>query len=158
MNKKLCGLIEEAIKLELNVSELYMLFYRKLPEDSQFWWQLAIEEQNHAALLKTVRQMNKSDLQIPREILPAGQKELVQANHKLEQAIVEFETHPDRTSAFQFAFEVENSAGELHYDSFMKFGAESRLTTVFRKLNGDDVSHADRIRQYMIEHQIPEAE
>ena len=155
MNDDLTKLVEEAIRLELNVSELYLLFYRIFPEDSEFWWKLAIEEQNHAALLKTLLLMSRSELQIPREILPTGLGDLIQSNNKIDEALIKFSSHPDRIKAFQFAFEVENSAGEMHYESFMKLGAESKLTSVFRKLNGEDINHAERIKQYMIDHQIP---
>ena len=148
--------IEEAIKLELYVADLYLLFHRIFPEDSHFWWALAIEEQNHAALLKTVHQMSRSELKIPGGIIPEELEELVHTNNGLQQAYEEFETHPDRIGAFQFAFDVENSAGEQHYESFMKYGADSRLKSLFLKLNGDDINHAERIRQYMIKHQIPE--
>ena len=156
MNDEFSLLIEEAIKLELYVSELYLVFYRKFPDDAEFWWQLAIEEQNHAALLKTVRQMNHTHLKIPEDIVPASLAELADSNKMLQDAIEEFEAHPDRTRAFQVAFKIEHSAGELHYDSFMKYATESRLTTVFRKLNGDDINHAGRIQQYMINHNIPQ--
>lgn len=156
MQEVFSELIEEAIKLELNVSDLYMLFYRQFPDDSQFWWKLSIEEQNHAALLKTVRLMNNTALEIPRDIVPAGLDELLVSNKRLEDAIDEFKAHPDRTRAFQFAYLVEHSAGELHYESFMNHGNESKLTEVLRKLNRDDINHAERIRQYMADHHIPQ--
>ncbi len=156
MKDELSLLIEEAIKLELYVSKLYMVFYRKFPDDGKFWWKLAIEEQNHAALLKTVRQMNNTHIKIPADIVPAGLTELTDSIKMLMEAIEEFEVRPDRTRAFQFAFKVEHSAGELHYESFMKYASESRLNSVFRKLNGDDINHAGRIQQYMIDHHIPQ--
>jgi ferritin len=155
MNDKFGDLIEEAIKVELYASDLYMLFYRKFPEDAQFWWQLAMEEQNHAALLKTVRQMNSVELKIPPEILPASIQELIQSNNRLKEAIKDFEERPDREKAFHFAYLTEHSAGELHYDTFMKHAVESKLASVFIKLNGEDINHAKRIEEYMTEHDIP---
>ncbi len=149
-------LIEEAIKLELYISDLYMVFYRKFPEDAEFWWQLAMEEQNHAALLKTVRQMNNMALKIPSEIIPSDLDLLVHSNNRIIDAIKDFEVRPDRTRAFQFAFLVEHSAGEIHFESFMKYAKKSKLTEVFRNLNGDDINHAERIKQYMMDHQIPQ--
>ena len=44
MNKKLSQLIDESIKLELNVAKIYMFFSDTFPEDSNFWWQLGLEE------------------------------------------------------------------------------------------------------------------
>ena len=148
-------LIEEAIKLELYVSDLYLLFSRKFHEDAEFWWQIAIEEQNHAALLKTVLQMKSVDVEVPTEIVPPGLDQLVQSNERLIKAIKAFEENPDRIRAFQFAYGVEHSAGELHYENFMKYAKESKLNDVFRRLNGDDINHAERIQQYMIDHGIP---
>ncbi len=157
MNNDLIDLIDEAILLELNLFELYMLFYRRFSEDTQFWWKLAIEEQNHAALLKTAKQMERSHIQIPREILPAGLEELEASNRKIVQAIEKFEILHDRNKAFQFAHNIENSAGEIHYDTFMNSEVDSHVQSVFQKLNGEDTHHAERIRKYMIDHHIPQA-
>jgi len=149
-------MIEEAIKLEMNISKLYMLFYRLFSDDSDFWWELAIEEQNHAALLKTARQMNKSDVTIPKEMLPAGVEELVDSNHRIMQALDEFEISPERNRAFQVALTFETGAGELHYNTFMKNQDHSVVSSVFKKLNSDDIDHAQRIRKYMTDNQIPD--
>lgn len=150
-------LLQQAIQLELNVGALYLLFHRLLPDDSEFWWHLAIEEENHAALLKTAELMKISKVEVPENILPPGISDLKDSNQMIKQAIADFEKNPDRTKAFQLAYEIEISAGESHYDKFMQSAPDSPLTKIFRKLNGDDVDHAERIRQYMIEHQIPEA-
>jgi ferritin len=152
---KFRSLIEEAIDLELNVSALYALFYRQYKEDADFWWNLVIEEQNHAALLKTVLQMTHSNVDIPKEILPEGIQELKNSNAKLVLLFKEFEDKPDRIMAFQKAYEVEHLAGELHFDAFMSQESDSRITDVFKKLNGEDKNHAERIRTYMTENNIP---
>jgi len=148
-------LIDEAIQMELNIGELYLLFYRQFEEDSQFWWQLAIEEENHAALLKTVQQMQDLNVDVPREMFPVGVESLVKSNKEIRASYDDFNTNPDRSKAFQFAFRIENSAGELHYNSFMVHASDSPVGEIFKKLNGLDVDHAVRVRKYMIENQIP---
>lgn len=158
MSDEFQKLIDEAIRLELNMAELYMLFFRKFPGDSHFWWDLAMEEKNHAALLKTVKQMNISQVDIPRDLLPPGIEEVQSSNQKILQALDEFQITPDRNRAFQFALMAENGAGELHYNTYMKNAPDSEITSIFKKLNGDDIDHAERIRQYIIDHQIPESE
>lgn len=150
------ALIDEAIRMELNIGELYLLFYSQRKDDSQFWWTLAIEEENHAALLKTVKQMEHMNVDIPLEFLPAKLEELEKSNQEVLSAYDEFKTHPDRTRAFQFAFRIENSAGELHYNTFMVNASDSSVAGVFKKLNGMDVDHAARIREYMLKNRIPE--
>ena len=147
-------LIREAIQLELNVGKLYMLFYRLLPEDAEFWWKLSLEEENHAALLKTAQQMRASRVEIPNEMLPPGLIELQKSNQMIISAMADFEKHPDRAKAFELAHRIELSAGEAHYEEFMNGAVDSRIKEVFRKLNRDDLNHAQRIRQYMAERQI----
>ena len=63
MGQNFDQLIQEAIQLELNIAKLYLLFHQLLPEDSTFWWKLVIEEENHAALLKTIEQMANLEIQ-----------------------------------------------------------------------------------------------
>lgn len=145
-------LIKEAIQLELNVARLYLLFHQLLPEDSTFWWELVIEEENHAALLKTVEQMETSMVDIPEGILPNGLAELQEANQMILKAREDFEKQPDRAKAFQLAYKIEIAAGESHYNNFMKNAPESRLTEIFRILNRDDLDHARRILKYKEEH------
>jgi hypothetical protein len=151
-------LIDEAIRLELYVGELYLLFYRLFPEDATFWWQIAIEEENHAALLKTVKQMDSIHVDLPKDLLPAGIEELRNSNRLILQALEDFEERPDRNRAFHLAHRIENSAGELHYNLFMKEAPPSTVTDMFKRLNGHDVDHAQRIIQYMAENNIPQAE
>jgi len=141
-------LVHEAIQLELNVAKLYLLFHRLFPEDSTFWWELAIEEENHAALLKTVEQMEASRVEIPDGILPPGLAELKESNQMILKAIEDFERQPDRAWAFKLAIKIELSAGESHYDNFMRNAPTSLITEVFRKLNRDDGDHARRILKY----------
>ena len=55
MYESLPQLLEESIKLELNVSKLYGIFSSAFPEDADFWKKLSLEEENHAVLIKLVR-------------------------------------------------------------------------------------------------------
>jgi rubrerythrin len=145
-------LINEAIQLELNVARLYLLFHKLLPEDATFWWALVIEEENHAAILRTIEQMETSQVEIPDGIMPNGLTELQKANRMILKAMEDFERQPDRAYAFQLAYKIEMSAGESHYNNFMNNAAESRIVEIFRTLNRDDLDHAQRIQEYKKEH------
>ena len=61
---------------------------------------------------------------------------------------------PSRFDAFQYAYEIENSVGEFHFELFMTTIPDSSVMKIFQKLNGEDVNHAKRIKLYMIEHGI----
>ena len=149
MKEEFKKLIEKAIELEFNVADLYVQFYHLFPSDAAFWWQLAIEEKNHAALLKTVQQMNDSHVEIPPDFYPAGIYALEESNRKISDAILDIKKNPDRHRALRTAYELENSAGEIHYESFANSTSSSRVAKIFQKLNGGDINHAQRIRDYM---------
>jgi len=142
--------LDESIQLELNVSDLYQLFYAKFPEDSEFWWELSLEEVNHAALIRSI-----NDLFLPEKILPQGVNEYqISVIHKVNQSIRERISHykmntPSRYEAFNYAYELEISAGEAHYEMFMNDIPGSNVEKIFQKLNGQDKNHAIRIAEYM---------
>jgi len=155
MNPEFLELINEAVLVEMNVAELYLLFHEQYGVDRALWWQLAMEEQNHAALLKTVRQMQTQNMNIPPEMFPANKADLQRTNREVRDAIESFRINPDRERALRTAYRIETSAGELHFDRFMKAVPGSMIHNVFRKLNGADLDHSRRIRDYMDRMQIP---
>lgn len=142
--------LDESIQLEVNVSDLYQLFYVKFPEDSEFWWKLSLEEVNHAALIRSI-----NDLFLPEKILPQGViqmqiLELHQVNQSIKERISRYKIiAPTRFEAFSYAHELEISAGEAHYEMFMNEIPESNVEKIFQKLNGEDKNHARRIAEYM---------
>jgi hypothetical protein len=77
-------LFDEAIKLELNVSDLYYVFYELFPEDAVFWWTLVIEEKNHASLLKTIKSFIPVIKEYPKVILPAEIAFLIDQNDRIK--------------------------------------------------------------------------
>jgi len=141
--------INQAIELELNVSDLYLLFYSLFPQDSNFWWTLSIEEKNHAALLKNLKQLYQVSHKIPDEINPENLGELESVNREIKSNFLVFKEHPLRDKAFEYALMLEQSAGEAHYQKFAENENLSPIFEVFRQLNKDDKNHATRIRNYM---------
>jgi len=151
MSQNLEKLISEAIKLELNVSDLYMVFYEKFPEDAKFWWELVVEEKSHASLLETINVYNSVTGDFPFDLIPEQLDTLIEANKKILSIIESVKLHSDRKSAFNIAVEIEESAGELHYQKFMDGENDSEIFKIFRKLGGADSNHSKRIQQYIIE-------
>ena len=82
MNDDLLQLANEAMQLEQNVSKLYMIFRNACPEDADFWWELVIEEGNHAALIKSGLDYFVPAGIFPYEILPS-MEDLQDANKEL---------------------------------------------------------------------------
>lgn len=150
MKDDVARIIEKAIQLELNVAKLYMVFQKALPDDADFWWRLALEEQNHAALVRTLKENFVPKGIVPDELLSSSLHKIETINAQIVKQITEFKTTPpSREEAFNIAHQFEQSAGELHFQIFMGNVKEVLIDQIFQKLNGEDKDHAIRIRSYM---------
>ena len=145
-------MIEEAIKLELNVAEIYFSFHHRFHEDASFWWQLAVEEKNHALLLRNVEQNFLNAGMFPSELVGNSLEALINANSELKTILrqVKGGNPPSRASALNLALKLEELAGEIHFQHAMQqVDPPSEAIKLFQSLNEDDKDHADRIRNYM---------
>lgn len=154
MSENLQQLIEEAIKLELNVSRVYRNFHRMFPQDADFWWRLSIEEKNHAALLESGKRSFLAAGMFPAELVGNSLEALINANHEL-QSILKDGTPPSRAAALNIALDLEELAGEIHFqNAIQQADNPSDAIKLFRTLNKNDKDHADRIRKYMLQNDI----
>ena len=150
MDEKLSKLIDELIKVELNVAKIYMFFSDTFSEDSDFWWQLALEEKDHAGLIKSGKGTSTMKPGFPDELLVPSVEMLYKANNKLISMLKEYRKKlPSRKKTFNIALNIEHLAGEHHFQLAMAKPLTSTIMEVFHKLNKDNKDHADRIRTYM---------
>jgi ferritin len=155
MKEKLMQLIAESITLELSVADLYRIFQKAFPDDSAFWRKLALEEEHHASLIKDGRDFLLFRGEFPTELLAPKVKMLVEVNSKLASLLQEYSKNPpSRESAFNIALNVEQSAGEVHFQRAMENSSTSTIMRVFQILNKGDKDHARRIRTYMSDNGI----
>ncbi|HED30109.1 MAG TPA: rubrerythrin family protein [Prosthecochloris aestuarii] len=150
MEKEVHELLRQSIDLELAIARLYSLFHDTYEEDDDFWWQLAIEERNHAALLRNEVKNHKEHGSLPENLLATDLKAVREAIEYVEHLITTFTASPcSRTEALQTAYKIENSIGEIHFQEFMERRSCSLGDELFKQLNQDDKDHAERILQYM---------
>ena len=150
MNNDITALAEESIKLELNVSEIYYLFHSYFADDANLWWKLALEEEDHAGLIRGGIEEFEPIGEFPHEILSDNLQDLKRTNKKLHSLLKQFKNiPPSRELAFNTALEIEASAGELHFQHFMDKETNSKIDELFQFLNKGDKDHAKRIRSYM---------
>jgi len=149
MRLEFSKLIGEAIKLEINVSELYLVFHANFKEDSDFWWTMAIEEKNHAALLKNLESFVSHLSELPSNTSRISIADLEETNLRLEKLIPQYKNSPpNRIEAFNLAYSLETSAGESHFQEFADDESGSNISKIFKQLNQSDVKHAHRIKDY----------
>ncbi len=151
MNEQLSEIVDESIKLELNIETLYKYFSTIYPEDTDFWQKLCSEEEQHASLIKGERDVILSNDGFPSELLSPTLNALIGANNKLISLLKEFkDKSPSRESALNIAKSLEKSAGEIHFQREMNKRPASEYMKLFHMLNKDDMDHAQRIDEYMI--------
>lgn len=144
-SSSLNALLDECIRLELLVSELYHYYSRIFEENRDFWWRLTIEEKNHASILKSGRlflTMNK----LPKEAVCGNMQLIKETCQKVECRLEGCKTGPlAREDAYGFAMQIESSAAELHFQDMLVNQTNSRVIKIFQGLGGDDKDHAQRI-------------
>lgn len=149
MEKKLL-LIEEAIKLENNIAELYRkysVFYKK---DQSFWKKMASEEVEHSSLLKGIKEIYLGGENFPDEMLYDNIEEMENLNQMIKDYIIKIQNENIiMLEDYEFAYKIENSAYELHYDEQMKIKSTD-LMEMFKKLNNYDKDHAKRINLLLL--------
>jgi rubrerythrin len=153
MDKELSRILDESIQLELNAADLYLSFCHAFAEDKDFWSQLAKEEGNHAALLRSGKLESLDKGHFPAKILTTNLDALIKANKEIKKLVKEHKQKPpsSRASAFEIAIKVEESTGEIDFSCFIAQEADSPTSKLLRRLNRDDRDHARRIRNYMRE-------
>ena len=152
MSEDQCKLIDEAIKLEMNMAELYISFHNNFPEDSAFWWKIATEEEDHAALLKNEKQHFLDTGKFASKLVGESLEALVELNSSMEGILRREMESPslERNLAFKLAIRLEESAGEVHLQhAIQQPESPSEAIKLFQRLNEADMNHATRIRNYM---------
>ncbi len=148
-------IIEKAIEMELLLSDLYIALSHEFEEDKDFWWQISLEEKNHAAFLKSGRDIFIPFNKFPLEVLPENASTLEQVNNRIRTFIGYVEKKcVSRKEVFDLAVELESSAGETHYQTAMMKIPDSKILEIFQLLNEGDKDHKERMLQYMDENNI----
>jgi hypothetical protein len=143
--------LKESIDLELNIGDLYQWFSIKFVEDYDFWWKISIEEMNHAALIESINDLFLSEGTSPMDSIEKQTQELQEMNLSVKEKLEQYKLNPPtRKEALKYGLELENSAGESHFEQFMTTVPNSPVLRIFQKLNGDDINHAIRIENYII--------
>ncbi len=152
MDKELSRILDKTIQLELNVADLYLSFSRAFSEDKDFWLRLAVEEKNHAALLRTGKLESAEKRRFPAKALTTNFDALIKANKNIKALVKKHKQKPpSRASAFEIAIKVEESTGEIDFSCFLAQETGSIALKLFGRVNSEDRDHARRLRNYMRE-------
>lgn len=142
-------ILDEAIKLELSLSQLYLLFKAHHPKDKAFWNSMAMEELGHADRLGLLKKSLSEEGKKTEQYTDVDFVKIRANNIQAQRLIDEFDSGVSRELAFRTAVKLENSASEEHYRIVFNSEIESRLTKVFQSLSLEDKKHYNRLLDYI---------
>ena len=150
MNHTLEQLIDESIKLELNVADLYKIFLNTFPEDSELWSKLIREEEKHADLIQSMKGTFLFPSQFPSNLLASSMETLQETNKRLISILKKYSKEPPlRESAFDIALDIERTSGEFNFQLASEKSPDSGIMKIFQALNKDCRNHTEKIITYM---------
>ncbi len=150
MNRTLEQLIDESIKLELNVADLYKIFLNTFPEDSELWSTLVREEEKHADLIQSMKGTFLLPSQFPSDLLAPSMETLQETNKRLISILKKYSKEPPlRESAFDIALDIERTSGEFNFQLASEKSPDSGIMKIFQALNKDCRNHTEKIITYM---------
>ena len=148
-------ILDEASYLEILMADIYTLFEESFFEDRNFWHQLAHEEKNHAALIRSVKSSHTMSTQFVSNLPDNLLEENIKTKEWATSLFIKFsQKKPDRKTAFNAAIEIEKTAEEVHYQSIMTKKGDSWFIKVFQELNEYDRDHLKRIIKYVKDNKI----
>ena len=137
-----------ASRLESRIGDLYLEFSRRFTEDRDFWWQLSLEEKNHASILESGRASFVPINAFPEKLIPPDLSELSEMEHQLD-AIFEELSNYSRETAFEKALELEKWTVEFYYQQAMDEKQPDPYLSNFQLLNRESGNHIKRIHTYL---------
>lgn len=142
--------IRRLVDIEENVGKLYRLFGAMHPVDFEFWMQLATEEDRHAALLRYHGECIVQSSVLNERLFSSSVETIFTFNAKIEEILLSRVNQvPNRKDCFAIAMQIEESAGEIHFQDAMPVTEEAVAFEVLQTLYADDKDHASRIKAYV---------
>lgn len=142
--------LDISIALELAVAQLYERVSATFEQHRDFFWRLYIEEQNHAALLKSLRETFAHVNVTATGLLDPDLLELQTTVDAIRTFTARLSVDPPPIGAIvRFALSLERGAGEEHYQHYMSVDPATPPHQIFQRLNGDDKDHASRLERLL---------
>lgn len=144
-------LMGKVATLELIYSKIYLLFSRLYPDDSKLWWDLSMEETQHASIAEAgMKFIPSGNFPIDFIKLSIGliEKE-VEENNLLLKSLKEGSQKSTQVEAFEIALNIEKQNVEYIYQELMDREAKNTAEKIFQELNKDSADHIIKINKYI---------
>jgi hypothetical protein len=146
--------VEEAIRYEHNLAELYNEFSSLFDQDTELWWGLSVSEKEHAMLLESGRALFRDEF--ARDTVPADLEAMRASNASLESILEGLRSEtPSRVEAFRISLDLERDANELTLHRILRIDAEQQADEIVTRIRREDSAHEEAVRDYAMRNGVP---
>jgi len=142
-------MLQEALRAERNMQNLYALFKEHFKDDADFWEEIKNEEKQHESIVNLAKDVLTPDLMSEMFLFDNFEK-LRETNNMVEDYIQNFENNtPSKEEAYNLAIRLEKGEYELFYQEAMSKKVALDQMEIFQKLNNGCVDHAKKIEELL---------
>ncbi len=139
--------LDVAIKVELAMGQLYRAIGRRFPDHSSVWSRIAMEEMNHAALLRAAKDLIPFGVS-PDEFRPQEMPRLVELLD-LAERLISGQDDLSQEETYQKVLELEELVGEQGLQPSQQLGEGSAVNRIFGRLHHETDDHAAAIKMLL---------
>jgi len=134
--------------IELGVAGIYKTFSELLPGDKDLWYELAMEEENHASILVIGSKYNEigelPDYMVP-DSLPAMKETIKLVKETEKRALSE---PPTLRAALDMSLKLEKTKEESYLPEILAKETDSEVVSRLKRLLTDTKQHIRKIMDY----------
>ncbi|MDO8281820.1 MAG: hypothetical protein Q7U10_04240 [Thermodesulfovibrionia bacterium] len=143
--------LEACIELENKCAGIYRALSRLFPEAESLFRELAIEEENHALILKVARTYVMGDKLSQETVVPVSVLHIKESLKIADNIANEIESGDIiLKKALDMSLLLERSLGESYLHDKMTGESDSEIILKLQKLHFDEGAHIKRIQDFLI--------
>lgn len=135
--------------IEGMTAEIYHAFSKLFPEVREFWYDLALSEENHTNILLAAAGLNRAGI-LKEYIVPSSLPYVRETLGLVSDSKKKVETGTlSMKGAFEMALKIENSTGEIYFQEVITQQTDSKVIMELRKMMTDEELHNVKIKRFM---------
>lgn len=148
MKKDLHERLKACIGIELGVANIYRTFSEKLPEAKDLWYDLSLEEENHAAILVLGGKYNEMGV-LPDNIVPSSMHGIKQTVDLVKETEKRAQSESlSLKAALDMSLKLEKTKEESYLPEILAKETDSEVISRLQQLLNDTKLHILRLSDY----------
>ncbi len=149
MKTELSERIKTCIAIESAIAEIYHSFAKLFPEEKNFWYELAMEEENHASVLLEGSRYVELGI-LPGYVVPKSLRKMKRTLQLIDDTRKEMESgHMSMKEALDAAMKLELTMEESYVLEVLTSETDDEVISRLQKLLSDTKLHITKVSEYI---------